>query len=191
MTSLEEVNRKWSQSLSEKWNSPLVFGEGPVHTRVMLIGEAPGEQEELQRRPFVGKAGKNLEAFLNGIQLGRDEIYISNTVKIRPFKVGPSGRKSNRPPTREETEAFLPWLREEIDAVSPEVIVTLGNTPLQALLGRTCTVGALHGRLSRYGEKPLFALYHPASIIYNPSLKDTYWDDIHALSQLLRKEVLA
>ncbi|MBQ7825167.1 MAG: uracil-DNA glycosylase, partial [Clostridia bacterium] len=80
----------------------LVFGEGPRNPKLMLIGEAPGEQETLQGRPFVGKAGKNLDHFLQLAGLERGEIYIANAVKIRPTKVGKTGRLSNRPPTREE-----------------------------------------------------------------------------------------
>ena len=82
--------------------SALVFGEGPQNPKLMLIGEAPGEQESLQGRPFVGKAGKNLDHFLELAGLAREEIYISNVVKIRPTKTGSTGRLSNRPPTKEE-----------------------------------------------------------------------------------------
>ena len=88
----------------------LVFGEGPLHPKLMLIGEAPGEQETLQGRPFVGKAGQNLDHFLALAGLSREEIYISNAVKIRPTKTGKTGRISNRPPTQEEIALFRPWL---------------------------------------------------------------------------------
>ena len=88
--------------------SALVFGEGPQNPKLMLIGEAPGEQESLQGRPFVGKAGKNLDHFLELAGLAREEIYISNVVKIRPTKTGSTGRLSNRPPTKEEIAFFRP-----------------------------------------------------------------------------------
>ena len=92
---------------------------------IMLIGEAPGEQESLQGRPFVGKAGKNLDGFLQVLELNREDIYISNVVKVRPTKVSPRGSVSNRPPNPEELALFTPFLMEEILLVQPEMIVTL------------------------------------------------------------------
>lgn len=172
----------------------LVFGEGCAHKpRLMLIGEAPGEQEVMQGRPFVGKAGKNLTAFLASVHVSREDIYLTNVVKIRPTKVSEKGRVSNRPPSREEIGLFLPWLTEEILLVSPELIVTLGNVALKSLLGKT-TIGEAHGRfhqaaLSLSGGKerrfPLFALYHPASVIYNRALHDVYAHDLAVLDEAL------
>lgn len=166
----------------------LVFGEGPVHPKLMLIGEAPGEQETLQGRPFVGKAGKNLDHFLELAELRREEIYITNTVKFRPTKTGKSGRISNRPPSKEEIMLFRPWLIREIDEIAPQMIATLGNVPLQALTASRQTIGAVHGRVIPAGETglPLFALYHPASLIYNRSLAPVYEQDVRALALKLR-----
>ena len=112
----------------------LVFGEGSFHSRLMMIGEAPGEQETLKGRPFVGKAGKNLDEFLQMSGLKREEIYITNTVKFRPTKRSDAGRLVNRPPTKEEIALFLPWLKREIGLVGPDCIATLGNVPLMALV---------------------------------------------------------
>ena len=155
----------------------------------MLIGEAPGEQETLQGRPFVGKAGKNLDHFLEIAGLERGDIYISNAVKIRPTKVGRTGRLSNRPPTKEEIALFRPWLLREIEEVSPRVIATLGNVPLQAVLGKSVPIGQVHGQMMEAGETglPLFALYHPASLIYNRSLTDVYEADVRTLAQKIRE----
>ena len=167
----------------------LVFGEGPMKPRLMLIGEAPGEQETLQGRPFVGKAGKNLDRFLELAQLRRDEIYISNTVKLRPSKIGRTGRVSNRPPTREEIELFKPWLLREISLVNPLTIATLGNVPLKALTGNGMTIGQVHGAFttSCCEGRQVFALYHPASMIYNRSLEAVYEEDVRLLAQELRR----
>lgn len=174
-------------------SAPLVFGEGPSERPVlMLIGEAPGEQEALQGRPFVGKAGKNLDAFLKAVHLCREDIYITNVVKIRPSKMSGAGRVVNRPPTKEEKILFTPWLMREIDIVRPEAIVTLGNVALQAFVNDV--IGNRHGKWSPAVIRtaggspftlPLFALYHPASVIYNASLKDTYESDLHILSETL------
>ena len=168
----------------------LVFGEGPGSPRLMLIGEAPGEQETLQGRPFVGKAGRNLDHFLELAQLRRDEIYISNAVKIRPTKTGKTGRLSNRPPSGAEIALFRPWLIREIALVRPKMIATLGNVPLKALCGDALTIGRVHGTVIPAGETGLllFALYHPASLIYNRSLEGVYEQDVRALAALLRKK---
>jgi len=167
----------------------LVFGEGPMRPKLMLIGEAPGEQESLQGRPFVGKAGKNLDHFLELAGLCREEIYISNVVKYRPTKTGKTGRISNRPPTREEIALFAPWLIKEIDLVAPRMIATLGNVPLKALTGPGATIGEMHGRVIEDNEarRPIFALYHPASMIYNRSLVKVYETDVLALSEIIRQ----
>lgn len=168
----------------------LVFGEGPSSTDLMLIGEAPGEQETLLGRPFVGKAGKNLDRFLELAQMRREEIYISNAVKLRPTKVGKTGRLSNRPPTKEEIALFRPWLMREIEMVRPRLIATLGNVPLLAVSNdRKLTIGAVHGREIPAGETglSLFALYHPASLIYNRSLESVYEEDVRALSRRCRE----
>ena len=166
----------------------LVFGEGPQRPVLMLIGEAPGEQESLQGRPFVGKAGKNLDHFLELAGLAREEIYISNAVKIRPTKTSQSGRISNRPPTKEEIALFRPWLMREIAEIQPKMIATLGNVPLAAVTGSKMTIGQVHGSVISAGETglPLFALYHPASLIYNRSLESVYEQDVRALAQELR-----
>ena len=169
----------------------LVFGEGPVKAKLMLIGEAPGEQETLMGRPFVGKAGKNLDRFLELAGMRREEIYISNAVKLRPTKTGRTGRISNRPPTKEEIALFRPWLMQEIALVQPQVIATLGNVPLFAVTNdRKLTIGEAHGRVMEAGEtgRKLFALYHPASLIYNRSLEPVYEQDVRALAAWLAQQ---
>lgn len=164
-----------------------VYGVGPEHPSVMLVGEAPGAREVEEGRPFAGAAGKNLDEFLNATGLSRDELYISNVVKIRPCEQGPTGRLRNRPPSREEIAFFLPWLEKEILLLAPKLLVTLGNTPLKALYRADSIVGACHGRQlqSRLGL-PLFSLYHPASVIYNRSLAPIYQSDMERLAQIIQ-----
>jgi len=199
MKAMEQFRRECSaffDKLDAQGNCPLVFGEGPEeHPVLMLIGEAPGEQEALQGRPFVGKAGKNLDGFLEAVSLKREEIYITNVVKIRPSKISPAGRVVNRPPSREEKALFTPWLMREIAIVRPDALVTLGNVALQAFCDDT--IGNRHGKwnpavIAPAGTAaftlPLFALYHPASIIYNASLKETYAADLDGLARTLRAD---
>ncbi len=111
----------------------LVYGEGKIGAHLMLIGEAPGEQETIQGRPFVGKAGKNLDEFLAMVGIDREELYVTNTVKIRPTRISKAGRTINRPPTQDEITRILPWLKREIALIQPENNVTHGNMQLKAL----------------------------------------------------------
>ena len=194
---MQSFNNKMLRFFQDLWpaeEKPIVLGEGNVnHPPVMLIGEAPGEQESLQGRPFVGKAGKNLDEFLQLMGMNREEIFVSNVVKIRPTKVSEKGRVSNRPPNKEELALFTPFLYEEILRVQPGMIVTLGNVALKALCGPKAIIGDMHGRTAEvtvHHEKqeasfPLFPLYHPASIIYNRSLQDVYDSDLQSLKQVL------
>ena len=171
----------------------IVFGEGAENPALMMIGEAPGGDEEKQGRPFVGKAGKNLSAFLEVVGLKREEIYISNVVKLRPTKESPkTGRAVNRPPSAEEIAFFLPYLLEEIKVIAPKVIVTLGNVPLKAVTGeKKAVIGDYHGKPTPLADgRTLFALYHPAAVIYNRALQETYDEDLLALKAFLQKEGL-
>ena len=164
----------------------LVFGEGPAQARLMLVGEAPGEQEAMLGRPFVGKAGKLLDAFIAGTGLTRAQMYVTNTVKFRPIRVSKAGRVVYRTPTQEEIAAFLPFLKKEIAQVDPACVVTLGNVPLRALLGEKETIGQAHGQLRRQEDRLYFPMYHPASMIYNPGLKAIFAQDMEKLSQLIK-----
>ncbi len=164
-----------------------VVGEGPTSPQLVLVGEAPGGEEEKQGRPFVGKAGKNLAEFLEILNLERSDIYITNVVKLRPFKVNEkTGRISNRPPNREEVDFFTPYLFRELDILSPKYVVTLGNFALKAISGdKTAVIGSVHGSNIMLPKFTLFPLYHPASIIYNPSLKSVYLEDLKKLKALI------
>ena len=170
-------------------DKPLVLGEGKDNGPVlMLIGEAPGETEVIKRRPFVGKAGKNLDEFLSLARLNREDIFVSNVVKIRPTETGPTGRTRNRAPNKEELSLFIPWLMKEIQAVKPRCLVTLGNVPLKALTENKNTVGDCHGQwLASKAGISLFALYHPASIIYRRALEPVYRQDVLTLAESIKE----
>lgn len=186
---LAQVNRRWMERFAAQHT--LVCGEGDAHARLMLVGEAPGAQEEAQGRPFVGTAGKNLDAFLQGVALARQALYISNAVKFRPTKQGSGGRLSNRTPSREEVALFRPWLQEEIDCVRPAVIATLGNTALRAVLGEPLSIGDVHGTPLVTAEGfTIFPLYHPASIIYRRELRAVYEADLQRLRAFLQERGL-
>lgn len=173
-------------------NSPyagkrLVFGAGSLTADIFMIGEAPGGEEEKLGKPFVGKAGKNLDSFLAAVQLPRESVYISNVVKLRPTSVSPkTGRPVNRPPSREEIEFFKPLLFDEIRIVSPKLIVTLGNVPLRAVLNdESASIGGYHGKPTQAGGLCVFPLYHPAAVIYRRELKKIYDDDLIELKKYI------
>ena len=167
-----------------------VFGEGMINAKIALVGEAPGGEEEKAGRPFVGKAGKNLTEFLSSLDLSREEVYITNAVKLRPSKLSPkTKREVNRTPSSHEIQFFNPYLHRELEMISPKYIVTLGNVPLRAVSGLDIKIGECHGRVIDIpcAYKNIFALYHPAAIIYNQSLKNTYMSDLEKLRELIRR----
>ena len=185
--------RSWLASLAESEAAPMgellkpVFGAGDPRAGVMLIGEAPGKAETEQSAPFVGKAGKTLSAFLEGAGFLRDSLFITNAVKYRPFRLTQSGGKANRTPTRAELIALRELLLWEIAAVSPKIVVTLGNSPLFSLTGRA-DIGACHGVVEKLETGAvLFPLYHPASLIYNPGLAKDYEKDMTDLRDYAAK----
>lgn len=166
-----------------------VFGQGCTDADIMLVGEAPGAKEEELQKPFVGQAGKNLSEFLEILNLKREDIYITNVVKIRPYKVNEkTNRKSNRPPTKEEIKKYKEILMKEIEIIWPKVIVTLGNHSLQAIYeDEKVVIGNVHGTLIDKKVFKLYPLYHPAAVIYNRSLRETYVNDLYRLKEILKE----
>lgn len=162
MTLLELQQRAADRpgALSELSTS-LVFGEGPDDARLMIIGEAPGEEEDLSGRPFVGRAGQLLDRILASVELDRDTVYVTNIVKFRP--------PGNRNPRPEEIAASTPLLLEQIRCVAPQVIATLGNVPTQWFLDSKEGITRLHGTWHDWNGIRLMPLYHPAYLLRNPS----------------------
>ena len=186
---MHEIKRELRRLVDEVYQGEkktLVFGEGDTGAAVMLVGEAPGEQETLQGRPFVGRAGKNLNMFLEGTGLRREDMYVTNVVKFRPSRVSAAGRVVNRAPNREEIALCRPFLMREMDFVAPEIVVTLGNVPLTAILGPEYTIGAVHGSLMEREGFQVFPMYHPAAIIYNPSLRPVFAADMDKLARFIK-----
>ena len=172
----------------------IVLGFGNLDAEILLIGEAPGKEEVKLSKPFVGKAGMYLNEFLKQIKVERDDIYITNAIKFRLSKINPiSGRVSNRPATKNEIIENRKYLINEINIINPKYIVTLGNVPLKSVTGEFgINIGNVHGELysanlNGYDYK-LFPLYHPASMIYNRNLKETYIEDIEKLGYEISKK---
>jgi len=154
-----------------------VPGEGPGSASVMVVGEGPGRNEDEQGRPFVGAAGQNLDRLLSEAGLSRAEVFITNTVKCRP--------PENRRPVRGELDSCHPYLRRQIEAISPMFVVLLGDTALRELFP-ALSLGRAHGAPIRRGATVFFPTYHPASVIYNPALKEILREDFLKLGSLVR-----
>ncbi len=140
----------------------------------MLIGEGPGEEEDKQGRPFVGRAGKFLDELIDSAGLERKEVFITNVVKCRP--------PENRDPKKAEIKACNPYLKRQIELIDPDVICTLGNHATETLIGKK-GITKLHGKEFEYQGKKLVPLYHPAASLYNPNLVEDMIDDFKDLTR--------
>ena len=162
----------------------VVSGFGDSNAKIILIGEAPGGEEDKLGRPFVGKAGHQLDRFLEATAIPREQLYITNIVKCRPTAVGKRGLV-NRKPSQSEIASCVHWLEQEIVLLKPRLIVTLGAVPLAHFVGSNPRVSDYHGRiLSGIRENILlFPLYHPAAVIYDRGLKDVYHQDLNVLRE--------
>lgn len=160
-----------------------VPGVGPAHARIMLVGEAPGRQEDLQGEPFVGTAGRVLDALLAAAGLTRRNVYITNVVKSRPFIGPPPGR--NRVPAAGEIQACRAWLDEQLRIIQPQIVVAMGRIALEYFLPGA-KISAVHGRPQRRGDRIILPLYHPAVTLRRPDLRETLRRDALQLRELIR-----
>ena len=154
-----------------------VFGTGDPHARVLIVGEAPGKNEDLQGEPFVGAAGKYLSELLAIAGLTREEVFIANVLKCRP--------PSNRDPRPEEIQACTPFLREQTRTISPEFIVTLGNFSTKFILKTDVGITRLHGTLQQAGRFKVFPIFHPAAALYDGKKREALENDFATLGELL------
>ncbi len=156
----------------------VVFGVGSLDAELMFIGEAPGADEDDQGEPFVGRAGQLLTKIIQAMGLTRDTVYIGNILKCRPDTPGQTA--GNRKPTAEEMNTCIPYLHEQIDLIRPKVIVALGATAVEGLLGKTIGITRLRGTWKTYRGIPLMPTYHPAYLLRNqaPSEKRRLWEDM-------------
>lgn len=164
----------------------MVFATGNPHARLMLVGEAPGYDEERLGEPFVGRAGQKLNQILAAANLSRNEVYISNICKFRPA-IGENQGMSNRAPSDEEIAACLPIIMAEIRAIRPTCILCLGSTAAKGLLGTGATVASLRGKWFECQGIPVRVTYHPSYILRNDSLtaKRAVWEDFLAVMEKL------
>jgi len=156
----------------------VVFGVGNPNADLMFVGEAPGADEDAQGEPFVGKAGQLLTKIIQAMGFERTDIFIANVLKCRPDM--PAGESGNRKPKPAEMATCLPWLREQIALVKPRVIVALGATAVEGLLGDTSPMRDLRGRWLDFEGTPVMVTYHPAYLLRNQSMseKRKVWEDM-------------
>ena len=152
----------------------LVFSDGDINSKIMIIGEGPGANEDAEGKPFVGRAGKLLDKMLSAIQLDRTKVYISNVVNYRP--------PANRKPTEVEIERYLPYLKSHIEIISPKILLLLGSTALNALIGNEVVISKARGKWiqKEIGTvKPwIIASFHPAFLMRQPEQKKLAWIDL-------------
>lgn len=168
-----------------KTATQLVFGDGPADAQIVFIGEAPGKNEDIQGKPFVGAAGKFLNEMLETIGLQREDVYITNIVKYRP--------PNNRDPLPDEKHDFLPYLQAQLDVIQPKLVVTLGRHSMNCFLP-DLQISKIHGEPKRiriqFGDKEptklvIMPLFHPAAALYNGSMRQTLIDDFARIPQTL------
>ncbi len=152
-----------------------VFGGGDPQADLLFIGEAPGEQEDLQGVPFVGRAGKLLDKILAAIELRREDVYIANILKCRPPK--------NRTPHADEIEQCEPYLQRQIELIQPKLIICLGLTAAKTLLRVEYTLRQMRGEVYNYHAVDLIVTYHPAALLRNPNLKKAAWEDFQKVQE--------
>lgn len=187
LATIHQQAGRWAPALRlGTLRSTLVFSDGDPHSKLMLIGEAPGYEEERQGLPFVGPAGQKLNDILKAMGLPREKVYISNIVKFRPST--PRQTTNNRKPTPEEILACLPIIQAEIDVIRPECIIALGGTAAEGLLGLSGTVTGMRNAWHTFGNIPVRVTYHPSYLLQsgaNLSVKRQVWEDMLAVLEQL------
>jgi uracil-DNA glycosylase family 4 len=157
----------------------IVFGVGNPRASLVIVGEAPGEQEDLTGEPFVGRSGQLLTRMLNAIQLSRDEVYICNVIKCRP--------PQNRDPLPDEIATCSPFLHRQIQAIQPRVLLTLGRFAAVNLMGTDLPMGELRKRTGELLGVPIVSTYHPSYLLRSPKMKKQAWEDFLSVRRLLRR----
>jgi len=193
LASLRRQAENWAPAKSlGSLRETLVFSAGNPEARVMLVGEAPGYQEEREREPFVGPAGQKLNDILKAMGLSREEVYLSNIVKFRPST--PKQTTNNRKPTADEIAACLPFIRAEIGILRPACIVALGETAAEGLLGITGTVASMRDAWHDFEGTPLRVTYHPSYLLQTGDghqTKRQVWEDMLAVMEKLDLQISA
>lgn len=177
---IEELVKNCTKCELCKNRNNTVFADGNKNAKIMFIGEGPGADEDMQGKPFVGKAGKLMNEAFKGVGIKREEVYISNIVKCRP--------PGNRTPLKEEAIACLDYLRNQVMLINPKIIVLLGNTALKNILGDEYSITSSRGKwIERKGIKYM-PTFHPAALLRDETKKVDFWNDLELVIQELNKK---
>ena len=165
-----------------KGRNNTVFGDGNRNSDWFFIGEAPGKDEDLQGKPFVGRAGRLLSEVIFSMGLSREDVFIANILKCRP--------PDNRDPMPEEVQQCFPYLEKQIELVKPKIIVAVGRIAAHSLLGSDLPMGKLRGKIHGFGssEIPTLIIYHPAYLLRSPSQKKKVWEDLQLVNDFLKDD---
>jgi DNA polymerase len=177
--SIDELNSLINKCMKcdlGKTRNKFVFGVGNPNAHAMLIGEAPGADEDAQGEPFVGRAGKLLNDILKSIKLSREEVYIANILKCRP--------PQNRDPQPMEMETCIPYLHKQIDLINPKIILCLGRVAANGLLNKKLSLADLRKNVYEFNGIKVMATYHPAALLRNPNWKRGCWEDVQKFKKL-------
>lgn len=177
---LEQLVRSCDQCKLSKTRMSVVFGEGPPHARLTFVGEAPGVEEDIAGKPFVGAAGKLLTDIIRAMGLRRNEVYICNVVKCHP--------PGNRDPEPDEIEMCLPFLRSQISLIKPAIICTLGRISAQNIIDKDFKITRDRGRWHSFMDIPVMPTYHPAYLLRYPDAKGQVWEDVQEIMKKLGLE---
>ncbi|RME84395.1 MAG: uracil-DNA glycosylase [Zetaproteobacteria bacterium] len=180
MQRLAEEARTCRRCALAETRTQVVFGVGDPRAKLVIIGEAPGRDEDLQGEPFVGRAGKLLDKILAAVGLSRAQVYIMNILKCRP--------PNNRDPRPEEIEACAHWRERQLEILRPKVIMLLGRVAAQTMLGTKAPTGSLRGRVHEVRGVPAIVSWHPAYLLRQPSQKRSAWEDWQKAIALLRED---
>lgn len=174
--SLEELDSRINRCIKcelGKTRTKFVFGSGNPNADIMLVGEAPGADEDIQGLPFVGRAGQLLTKLLKNIGIDRNDVYICNILKCRP--------PNNRKPLPSEIEMCKPYLLKQIELIQPKVIIALGATAVEGLFNLKKKMGELRGKILNFNQIPVIVTYHPAALLRNPNWEKEFLDDLTIL----------
>ena len=176
---LREVALSCTRCRLSETRTQVVFSDGVVDARLVVVGEAPGANEDATGLPFVGAAGRYLDLLLRTVGLAREEsVYICNVIKCRP--------PGNRNPLPDEIEACAPYLQKQLELIRPEALLAVGSFAAQSLTGREgVALGKLRGEVRAYGGIPLVCTYHPAALLRNPKWTRAFWDDLQLLRNVM------
>jgi len=180
--SLDEIRREMGECTRCRLHNGrhhLVFGEGNPRALLVFVGEAPGRDEDLQGRPFVGKAGELLTRIIEAISLTRKEVYITNILKCRP--------PNNRDPKLDEISTCFPFLIKQLETIKPKIICALGTFAAQTILRTENKISSLRGFFHNYHDVMLMPTYHPAFLLRNPQFKKHVWEDMKMIKAEYKK----